>query len=438
MPTDPEFAFSLAADSGIPLDPSMSISDESFERFRQEYSRLAGQRDAELRASLLSSQGQLRAHIPFSERTYSRALETSWFFDEMIVRDPVAVSLARAPRLSQADAKEDLRTTLAHLSVARPALRAGYMRLFGPDLLPLTSDTQLEVDDRDVVNRLMTRQDVRDALRAGARYGCGSVTLPDGQTCRLYTVSYDSGGMCGILDQIRIEPAGQVILMIVRNGLPEISRAELLGLVRGDVDEAMQRLFEREIFAGLTAAENAQRLGCALVSDKPHTGTILAAAGGRAVDPSTQLAADAFELVVPYLRGVSCERLMALRGSEPLAFRDFRYELLAALEQAQRESPADATRRAREVLARRAVPNLRVLTNEMGAWAAKAGLLAGTVPAVVLAGSFFAASFQQPTMVAASVLSASLAALAAASSLATERGKMMSNPFYFFWKARQP
>ena len=83
--------FTLASEVGIPLTINeVDVpGDDAFKRFSERYRAWASQRDDSLISHLLRTPTLFRSYLPFSRRVFAVAYQVVWYFDELVVRDPV-------------------------------------------------------------------------------------------------------------------------------------------------------------------------------------------------------------------------------------------------------------------------------------------------------------------------------------------------------------
>lgn len=304
-----------------------------------------------------------------------------WYYDEVVIRDPLALLLEDEPSNLERD-KERARHTLQSLSYFQQAVDDGYVLFAGASLstpLPDTRPPIAEALARDVA--------VSAALRL-ATY-CGHVVRPDqkGTPTHVFQFRLDSGECFHL--KWHIKGTGREWVsgpsIIVGETTPAVEPEELRGLL-GEHDpwKHAERLFPREIHKTIASLARAQQFGGAALFDREVDGVILSRAG-MDLTPEQQTPIRLLKLALPYVQGIPPERLSALRAKIPRAFLDFRGALAEVIFEAQREGAIDY----REIRMRaesRIQPQLRALDAEMKASIKSSKILYLGVPLVSAVG----------------------------------------------------
>jgi len=86
-----DFIFALSEKYKISLDPTKhaEFSDEQYYGFCDEYISQCENRDRTLKQHLIDTPNLFRTFLPWREYVFDTVLQTQWYYDELIIYDPV-------------------------------------------------------------------------------------------------------------------------------------------------------------------------------------------------------------------------------------------------------------------------------------------------------------------------------------------------------------
>lgn len=418
------------------LRGDVTVSDDTFASFSESYMRLSHERDAELARHIAATPHLHRTYTPYTERSLEMALQVHWYFDEVLVRDPIASWLSDT-RLAQADKKAGIQAKVIEVLRIEAALEQGAVKLVGPNAAPLKfpSDEAIAADPQ--IQAFLNDTRVRSSLWKSVRYSAAPLCLPSGAVVgHAFGLSLDVGGVAAVSGSFPTDAQGRIRLPIFfGSSLPEIDRDRFLSMFSAEDELAVEKVFPLAVAAARGSALVAVHLDSSLISDREHVQAVLNASG---VGADRQRAVDGFQLALPFIGGADPQRLMEIRKDDPMAFREFRQELVQVIEAARKEvAPECVGRRAEELLQRRCVPSLRLLEREMRAWATRVGVFSFGLPAVGGTGALMGFHYDVPAAAIGAIVATGTAAVVAGSSLLADRAKLKSNSFHFLWRARR-
>jgi hypothetical protein len=418
--------FAIAEEVGIPLRPGTDepLQEQQYEAFCEKYRSWAHQRDILLKEHLGRTRQTFRTLIPRTPRAHGVAYQVQWYFDEILIRDPVGLLVEQEPKDQQLeDRKIQLCQTIQGLASFLPAIRAGYLVLYGQGAREQPS----EIDPQRLED-LAARPEIAKALTAAIRWGLELRTADDGRQWDVFQADLDVAKSYG---WHVTEPQGGTTSPAIRVGekLSEVSPQEVERVLGAKTVEQASGLFPTEIEGTLHNYAVATSMSAIPLFDRQVDGVIIESASNIPEGAFTPVRA--LNLTLPYLEGVSADALIELRQDDPEAFAEFRLLMNDLVRRAQ---TGRLTEPLEQAAAREILPHLRKLEGEFEAlkrtrrYAAVLGLAAivgGGLAGVLLAP--VAAPF------------AAVAVPAAASLLGSfeKEGALVTNPFYWLWRARR-
>jgi hypothetical protein len=418
--------FDIAEEVGIRLQPGIDepLQDEQYEAFCGRYRSWAQQRDVLLREHLARGSQLFRVLLPYTNRAFGVAYQLQWYFDEMLIRDPVGVLLENQPGDHQLeDRKVRLRQLIQVLAQFLPALKAGHLLLYGQgarDEPPKIEGERLE--------ELAAQPEIQKALMEAIRWGLEPRTAEDGREWLVFQAWLDTAGAFGwhtkALQGQATSPA-----IVVGETLRQVSRDEIERVLGADTVQRTKDLFPAEINGTLRNLAVASSMSATPLFDRLVDGLIIEAASNIPQGAFTQIGA--LNVALPYLEGVSPDALVQLRQDDPEAFAEFRLLMNDLVRRAQ---SGMLTEPLEQAAAREILPHLRKLEGEFEAlkrtrrYAAVLGLAA-------IAGGVLAGVVLAP--VAGAVAAVGVPAAASLLGSLEREGGLVSNPFYWLWRARR-
>lgn len=424
--------FELASRFEIPIGDgeTVPLSDESFKGFKVAYEEWSKKRNNALSKHLVSRPNLFRVFLPYSPRVFGLAARIIWYLDEIIIRDPISVTLNN-PALKMQEAKIQITQVLQILHHFKDPIENGYILLRG------TEERVMEIKEPSEFAKLLAgKGELTEALLDAAQFEYLERMGTEGENVQIYKASLDAGGIIGYHFSV---PGGKTVTIPVRlnDVYPKITRDELRKLFQNVPFEQLANLYPREIERTLRATETAQSMGAAVMFDRVLDGLILEKARVQ-IDERHQIAtAGVMDLSLPYVSGVPAERLSEIRAKMPDAFMDFRLRMLSIVQEAIRAGEIDPLS-LREKVDREIIPNLRGIDGELKSTLKKAKILGYGLPIIsgigVLAGSVLSAPI---VAVIGLGVGGAISGLKAVADSAEAKEKVTSNPFYFIWKAKR-
>ncbi len=429
--------FQLARDAGIPLDPGEEdvLEDQVLLQFCERWKSWAKKRDQAVQMHLGSSGSCFRSYLPYNSRTFRVAYETLWYFDELIVSDPLetVICSVNPDEDDYEQKKQTLRETIQLLHRFRQALESGYLLLVGRSFL-----VNLGEEGSVATAALLRDPSVVAHLDQTVRYGLRKGTTPDGRDYWVYEADVDSGGLIGMTLE-KPQAGDSIPLPKVGKPLPRATLEEIRQEFGEEQLTKVRDLYPREVERTLRNIVTAHSFSAAALFDRPVDATILARAAlpkGSACKTTRAIAQ--LNLVLPFLKDVPPDRLLELRDNMPDAFREFRATVAEIVERVCRENPDGAAEALPNIADRDVLGAIRRLELEMKAIGKKTRLLGCGLSTILTVGSLIGASLGVDAVAfLAGITGAATSVIGAGAHSVEGRTRAKGSPYYFLWRARQ-
>jgi hypothetical protein len=118
------------------------FTDESFNAFCEKYSKLSEQRDLALLQYVNSTPSLFRTHLPHSKWSIAVAFNVVWYYDELIITDPVLqfINDKELDGLDLEKKKSRLQQLLTFLKNCRESIEGGFFLFSGNDIPQTTQE----------------------------------------------------------------------------------------------------------------------------------------------------------------------------------------------------------------------------------------------------------------------------------------------------------
>ena len=139
------FIFSLADKYQISIDNSKpsEFLDENYYGFCQEYLEQCTTRDINLKRHLTDNPNLFRTFLPWRPYIFDTVLQLQWYYDELVIYDPVYFEINNFKTGNIENDKSELRQLLSFLALLKDSINEGFL-LFGSYDTFLTSNKQIE------------------------------------------------------------------------------------------------------------------------------------------------------------------------------------------------------------------------------------------------------------------------------------------------------
>jgi hypothetical protein len=148
-----DFVYKLIKESGI-LN-SEELPDELFDSFCKEYVSKSKERDSALVSYLRTTPNYFRCHLPFSKWVLSVTFDVVWYYDEIVLNDPILSVIDWEYDLEIK--KNYLRDWLKLLVKNRTSVEGGFILLAGDLAIPsrrnlFSEQSKLILESSNIIN----------------------------------------------------------------------------------------------------------------------------------------------------------------------------------------------------------------------------------------------------------------------------------------------
>jgi len=433
--------FSLIEDIGYSIDSGAPLTDEQLETFISKYRFWSYHRDQAVVNYLTGTKKLFRGYIPFDQRALQTAIEISWYFDELVIYDPIKMWIGAVEKNKEVEsAKYNIPQIFQILKRLRYALDEGYLILSGTPSHVIAEDP-----DPEIIKSLSENSDIIKALNEAIRFGIVDRLDSERRVWKLWHAVLPSGAAIGWVPP-NIKWSGTLSSPGYRVGeeLPLASYDELKHLLRFDPYDILRNRYPVEIKRTLRIAGLSTYFGSVPVFSRIADGQILAIADGqKPLYEKSSMILSALNLSLPFLHGVPPERILDIREAIPMAFQDFRNTMVELIDEFRKEfrkeqQDIDPEEYLRVKSERKLIPLIRNLDGELKAASRKARILGYGLPTVAALGSLVGcvAGFQ-PNSLLTALLASPLASVKAAADFKKQETLAQANSVYFLWRVIQ-
>jgi hypothetical protein len=419
------------------------FTDESFNLFCEKYKSLSKQRDTALFQYLNSTPNLFRTHLPHSKWAIAVAFSVIWYYDELIVSDPI-LQLINSDTTLLEQKKNSLQKLLTFLKSCRESILGGFLLFSGNDLTPDKTGL-FEVESKSLTNV----PQVLDAFEQMSVMVKKPSPINENVADNLMQLEIMYDGLWGairtmgmyipphILDTNKL---GNGISYDFMTPYQRMTKEELISFKKDDMLESLKHEYSKDISIVLETITNAQRLNSPVLF---YRDADCIAAKSYATSNNKQtfdLLTDTtiYDCLVPYVEGIPPERLFDVRNQVPEAFKDFRAFLFELVMNTMKstDNPAEFKFKVDNELN----AMMRKLCVEMNNAKSKWRFQGIGAPLILLTGSLtlLSSGIDYSKLLSTFLGSGGLIqSLNTWNNVSAEKNKSSLNPVYFLWKAQQ-
>lgn len=432
-----DFMFTLADKYGIAYayDNYKHITDEEYNGYMKEYAEYSRKRDDALKAYLLANPDKARTFVPWRGPVLETTLQIQWYYDELVLHDPVYIQLFHLNKESIEDNKYQLTALLNGMKKLRESMQSGFLLFGSYDGF----NQGLELSTNKFEDFFSLTEVQEECALIPEWYEMEVPENAKGSYSSIRGFYRNMQSMFFVLNNeeaIKENAIGGLHFNFVgehRHLSAEDLRSRQL-LVR--CYESFKAEYHVEVADTLRYLEMAPKIQTPMLFDRKLDELIVALLA-KEQKLSNSMGRDCYGLFLPYVDGIPAERLLDLRNKMPNAFLDFRnamFEIIYDLKSSGVEGNA------LELKIRRKIdPIIKSLDVEIKNTLTKTkiiGIGGALMPAV---GSLSLTAFGiDPTHYAGLLAGGvALTELGSLASYLTDKRKQEANDFYYLWKARQ-
>ena len=415
------------------------FTDEAFYLFCDKYKSLSKQRDSALFQYLNSTPNLFRTHLPHSKWAIAVAFSVVWYYDELIVCDPV-LQLINSDEANNERKKYNLQELLSFLKKCKDSIDGGYLLFAGDNIFPSKTGA-FENDSKLLV-------EMPQVLDAYEQY-CMMVKKPSpvnnnpNDNLTQLEIHYD--GLWGNIRTMGVYIPPHVFnANKLTNGVyydfttpyQRFTRDDLVSYNKEDMLSSLKYEYSKDISIVLEAITNAQRFDTPILF---YRNSDCVAAQNYSTQNKNMVAdTTVYDCLVPYLENIPAERLFEVRNNIPTAFTDFRAFLFDIVIKTMKstDNPAEFKHRVDSEIS----SLMRKLNSEMENAKRKWIFQGVAAPIILLTGSLslFSSGIDYSKLLFTLLGSSGIAqGFKTWSDSKSDKDKASLNPVYFLWKAQQ-
>lgn len=419
------------------------FTDEAFNYFCDKYKLLSKQRDTALFQYLNSTPNLFRTHLPHSKWAIAITFSVVWYYDELIVSDPV-LQLINSDKTTSEQKKYNLQQLLTFLKSCRESIDGGFLLFSGDNLTPDKTGL-FEAESKSLVNV----PQVLDAFEQISMMVKKTSAINENVADNLTQIEIIYDGLWGEIRKMGMYIPPHVLnANKLSNGIMydfmtpyhRLTKEELISFNKVDMLESLKHEYSKDISIVLETITNAQRLNSPVLfyreADCIAAKSYAISNNNQVIDLLTDTTI--YDCLVPYVEGIPAERLFDVRNQIPEAFKDFRAFLFELVRETMKntDNPAEFKYKVDNEIN----TMLRKLSVEMNNAKSKWRFQGIAAPLILLTGSLtlFSSGIDYSRLLSTLLGSGGLIkGLTTWNDVSADKNKSSLNPVYFLWKAQQ-
>lgn len=425
--------FEMFSLKGEPND----FTDEAYNLFCEKYIVLSKKRDMSLSTYLKQTPNLFRTHIPPSKWTIAFSFQVVWYYDELVICDPVLQHI-KAEKENIEQKKYDLQHLLSYLKLCEDSIKGGYILFAGDSLFP--SKTGVFDDESKIL------ADIPEILKAFEkesliikRQSPINNNIKDNLTqieC-IYEGLWGNTRQIGMFIPPHLLKSNKLSDGIFYDFLAPyetLTMEEFLTFKMENIFDGLKKEFRKDIAVDLEAMSNAQRFNIPMLFHR-DVDSIIAQNYSMNNSASSQTV---YNCMLPYLENIPAERLFDIRSQIPEAFKEFRAFLFELVEKTTNSYEGNELINFK--IDKEITSLMRKLTTELANAKRKWVFKGLTTPIVMLTGSMglFSSGIDYSQLFSTILGSGGvIQGIKTWSDSKSEERITSLNPAYFLWKAQQ-
>lgn len=433
-----DFIFSLANKYHIPLDENqpMELLDENYFCFCNEYIEHCKIRDKNLKEYLVNNPNLFRTFLPWRPYIFNTVFQTQWYYDELIIYDPIFFEINNFKSGNVEEDKFKLRQLLSFLYSLKDNITEGFL-LFGSYETFSVKDDKYKEDKFDALLSIPEIREECDRLVEVYKM----VGTNDDQNLYLQVACrYRNEQMFFSIPKYPKEIMKQhnsgIIYEFVHSNYIPLSVEEIKE--RGFYERVYDRFkkdYPDEIREILNYVDIGSNIRTPVLFDRDLDKLILSNISlGKELMNSK--ANDYFKLFLPFVEGIPTNRLFDIRTKMPTAFLDFRNLMFETIYDFEREGFEPEILKLK--VQQKVNPLVRKLEAEMKNSITKAKIIGSGLPIISGIGALGLWHFGVDLTKYATLLfgGVNVAGLSTFVNYRTEQNTGKANSMYYLWKVQ--
>ena len=439
-----KFIFQLAEKYGIPADENIQIEflDETYDNFCKEYIDCAQKRDSALKGYLLSTPRLFRSFLPWGPNVFITAFQIQWYYDELIIFDPIIFQILVWQTGDKEKDKQMLRMIFSFLSSFKDSISNNFLLFAGFNCFPNIPTKSFQHN----YQRIASSPEIREELDKLVYVAKMVKKSEEGEIVDFTIRTFYRGkqSFLPIIKNPQIQSPNSngkyvwTIDLIGSNYLPmtveEVKEA-------GAYDKIYNNFINdypveiAEIINSLVAGAS---IKTPILFNRRLDELVISKISGQEEGIQRSLANNFYSLFLPFIDGIPPERLLDIRINMPNAFLDFRNTLFEIIFDLQSLNYEEEILKLK--IQQKINPIIKKLDAEMKNSLNKARIMTIGVPIISGLGTFGLWQIGLDITKISGLLLGGIsipAELKLISDYLSEQNLLQTNPFYYLWKAKK-
>jgi len=434
-----DFIFSLADKYQIPMDNNKPAEflDDSYFGFCKEYIEQCKIRDINLKQHLTEKPKLFRTFLPWRPYIFDTIFQTQWYYDELIIYDPIFFEINHFKSGNNEQDKEKLRQLLTFLFSLKYSINEGFL-LFGSYDTFSTTNKQLEENKFETLLSVPeVRKECDNLVQVFKMVSADGNEKSYFQVRSYYRNKQTFFPVIQDFEKIKSEQGfGITYDLVGSNYIPLTVEETKQGGFYERTYDGFKEDYPLEIREVLNYIDVGSNIKTPILFNRKLDELILSNISQQDKIIKSK-ANDYYKLFLPFVHGIPADRLFEIRTQMPTVFVDFRnlmFEIVYDFEKSGTETEVLELK-----IQQKINPLLRKLETEMKNSVTKAKLISLGVPlatgvgALGLWSSGIDISKYSTLLIGGFNLASEITAL---TNYLTEQRTGKSNSVYYLWKVR--
>ena len=420
-----------------------SWTDNDLELFCNKYKTASIQRDNALFRYIESSHNPFRCHLPFSKWTVSVAFTVVWYYDELILTDPV-IDAINNPLPDKENQKNRLQNLLRFIYDFRESVHGGYILFAGDHIVPNKTNQFLSASEK-----MVNDKDVLVWFERSTLLGQKPSPINSNPADNLIQLNSQYDGMWGDYSNMgmyippHVFNSGKLsngVMYDFSTPFSRLTKEELIKYGKQDIIDGLKKEYARDIAVVLETLTNAQRLNAPVLFYRDVDCEVAKRYSIENPSISNKLVANTsvYDYSLPFMEGVPSERLFEIRTQAPDAFIEFRELLSKVVYETMKAT--DDPREIKYRIDKEVKAYQRKLGIEMESAKRKWNFHGVAAPIILGLGSLhlYSSGIDYSSLLGTMIGGGGLIkSLTTWADVKSDRRKAEVNPVYFLWKVNQ-
>ena len=432
------FIFSLTDKYQIPLDDRPAeFLDETYHQFCQEYIELCKTRDNYLKQYLAANPKLFRTFLPWRAYIFETVFQTQWYYDELVIYDPIYFEITHFSTGNIEDNKLRLRQKLSFLNLLKESIKEGFL-LFGSYDAFVSSNSKLQDNNFEA---LLSIPEIREECDKLVQvYKMEDIESQKSSYYNVRCFYRNRHTMFAVVDdfnKLKSEFGYGIFFDLVGSNYTPLSFEEVKSNgIYDRVYNGFKEDYPIEIKEILDYIDIGASIKTPVLFNRKLDELVLENISVQQAKSKSK-ATDYYQLFLPFVKDIPADRLLDVRMKMPSAFLDFRnlmFEIIYDFEKNKVDADILELK-----IQQKISPLLKKLDSEMKNSVTKAKIMGVGLPIVTSVGvlGLWSSGIDISKYVTLLLGGINIASASSVTNYLTEQRTGQANSLYYLWKVNK-